>query len=92
MVGAGMAGAAAAWALARRGRSVLLVDRFGRAHDRGSSHGAERIFRFGYTDAVYVNLAQESLAGWHDLQAASAHPCSISLAWSIMATTPSSPR
>jgi sarcosine oxidase len=74
VVGAGMAGAAAAWALARRGRSVLLVDRFGRAHDRGSSHGAERIFRFGYSDAAYVNLAQEALAGWHDLQAAAGAP------------------
>lgn len=67
VVGAGMAGAAAAWSLARRGRSVLLVDRFGRAHDRGSSHGAERIFRFGYTEAAYVELAQQSVAGWHDL-------------------------
>ena len=74
VVGAGMAGAAAAWALARRGRSVLLVDRFGRGHDRGSSHGAERIFRFGYTEAAYVNLAQESLAGWGDLQAAAGAP------------------
>lgn len=70
MVGAGMAGAAAAWALARRGRSVLLLDRFGRAHDRGSSHGAERIFRFGYTDPAYVELAVESVAGWHDLEVA----------------------
>jgi sarcosine oxidase len=69
VVGAGMAGAAAARALARRGRSVLLADRFARGHDRGSSHGAERIFRFGYTDPAYVRLAHESLAGWHDLQA-----------------------
>jgi sarcosine oxidase len=68
VVGAGMAGAATTWALARRGRSVLLVDRFGRGHDRGSSHGAERIFRFGYTDPAYVALAQEALAGWHELQ------------------------
>ncbi|MFT3851284.1 MAG: FAD-dependent oxidoreductase [Ilumatobacteraceae bacterium] len=69
VVGAGMAGAAAAWVLARRGRAVLLVDRFARGHDRGSSHGAERIFRFGYTDPAYVRLAQDSVAGWHDLQA-----------------------
>ncbi|MET0579977.1 MAG: FAD-dependent oxidoreductase [Ilumatobacteraceae bacterium] len=74
VVGAGMAGAAAAWALARRGRSVLVVDRFGRGHDRGSSHGAERIFRFGYTDPAYVDLAQQSLAGWHDLGAAAGRP------------------
>jgi len=74
VVGAGMAGASAAWALARRGRSVLLVDRFARGHDRGSSHGAERIFRFGYTEPAYVQLAQESLAGWHELQAAAGAP------------------
>ncbi len=65
-----MAGAATAWAAARRGRSVLLVERFGRGHDRGSSHGAERIFRFGYADPAYVDLALESVAGWHDLEAA----------------------
>ena len=53
---------------------MLLVDRFARGHDRGSSHGAERIFRFGYTDAAYVTLAQESLAGWHLLQARAGKP------------------
>jgi sarcosine oxidase len=74
VVGAGMAGAATTWALARRGRSVLLVDRFARGHDRGSSHGAERIFRFGYTDPAYVTLAQESLDGWHRLQAGAGVP------------------
>ncbi len=74
VVGAGMAGAATTWALARRGRSVLLVDRFARGHDRGSSHGAERIFRFGYTDPAYVTLAQESLAGWYLLQAGATEP------------------
>jgi sarcosine oxidase len=74
VIGAGMAGAAATWALARRGRSVLLVDRFARGHDRGSSHGAERIFRFGYTDPAYVTLAQESLAGWHLLEANAGRP------------------
>ena len=74
VIGAGMAGAATTWALARRGRSVLLVDRFARGHDRGSSHGAERIFRFGYTDPAYVTLAQESLAGWHTLQARTGAP------------------
>jgi sarcosine oxidase len=74
VVGAGMAGAATTWALARRGRSVLLLDRFARDHDRGSSHGAERIFRFGYTDPAYVTLAQESLAGWHLLQARAGAP------------------
>src|SRR4051794_13326570 len=74
VVGAGMAGAMAGWALSRRGRSVLVLDRFGRAHDRGSSHGAERIFRFGYTDPRYVALAQESLPGWHALGTSAGAP------------------
>ena len=74
VIGAGMAGAATTWSLARRGRSVVLVDRFARGHDRGSSHGAERIFRFGYTDPAYVTLAQESLTGWHQLQTGTADP------------------
>jgi sarcosine oxidase len=74
VVGGGMAGAAAARALARRGRSVLLLERFGRGHDRGSSHGAERIFRLGYADAEYVDLALESVAGWHDLAAGAGAP------------------
>lgn len=74
IIGAGMAGAATTWSLSRRGRSVLLVDRFARGHDRGSSHGAERVFRFGYTDPAYVTLAQESLAGWELLQAATGRP------------------
>jgi sarcosine oxidase len=74
VIGAGIAGAATTWSLARRARSVLLVDRFARGHDRGSSHGAERIFRFGYTDPAYVALALESVAGWHDLQARAGGP------------------
>jgi len=72
IVGAGAAGSAAAWWLARRGRRVALVDRFDAGHVRGSSHGTERIFRMAYADPTYVQLARESLPLWRELEVDSA--------------------
>ena len=40
VVGAGVHGLCAAFELRRRGREVLVLDRFAEAHDRGGSHGA----------------------------------------------------
>ena len=57
VVGAGAMGAAAAWHLARRGRRVVVLEQFEAAHDRGSSHGASRVFRIAYRDRRYVRLA-----------------------------------
>ena len=74
VVGAGLAGAATAWQLARRGRQVLVVEQFERAHDRGSSHGTERIVRLGYTAPEYVALARAALAGWTELEADAGEP------------------
>ncbi len=68
VIGAGVVGAAAARALAERGREVLLVERFERGHERGSSHGATRIFRQGYDVDDYVALTSEALAGWRELE------------------------
>ena len=45
VVGGGAMGSAAAWWLARDGRSVVLLERFEQGHARGSSHGPSRIFR-----------------------------------------------
>jgi sarcosine oxidase len=61
-------GSAAAWRLARGGRDVVLLDRFPAGHDRGSSHGATRIFRTAYRDRRYVDLAVTALAGWRELE------------------------
>ena len=69
VVGAGAMGSATAWQLARRGRSVLLVEQFEQGHNRGSSHGAVRIFRLAYDDVHYVRMAQAALPLWRELEA-----------------------
>ena len=69
VIGAGVMGAATAMNLARSGKRVLLVEQFQVGHDRGSSHGHSRIFRFSYRDAAYVRMAQESLGLWRALEA-----------------------
>ncbi len=59
VVGGGLNGLATAWWLLRRGvRRVGLVEQHALGHDRGSSHGASRITRSAYADAVYVRLMQ----------------------------------
>ena len=68
VVGAGAMGSAAAWWLARRGRSVALVEQFEAGHTRGSSHGASRIFRYAYDDPVMVRLVMEARPLWDELQ------------------------
>jgi sarcosine oxidase len=69
VVGAGIAGAATACALAADGRRVLLLEQFELGHARGSSHGASRIFRLAYADPELVSLARDALAGWRELEA-----------------------
>lgn len=68
VVGAGAMGSATAWWLARRGVDVVLVEQFELGHDRGSSHGETRIFRFAYPEARYVRLAMEALPLWRELE------------------------
>jgi sarcosine oxidase len=68
VVGAGAMGSAAAWWLAREGRSVALLERFEARHVRGSSHGPSRIFRLVYGDPFYVGLALRALPLWRELE------------------------
>jgi sarcosine oxidase len=68
VVGAGLNGLAAAWALRRSGHAVVVYEQFGLGHTRGSSHGATRIFRLAYPEAKWVRLAQEALEGWRELE------------------------
>lgn len=70
VIGAGVVGAATAYALTARGERVLLVEQHARGHRLGSSHGATRIFRQGYADPEYVALTTRALALWEALEAA----------------------
>lgn len=70
VIGAGVVGAATAYALTARGERVLLVEQHARGHHLGSSHGATRIFRQGYADAEYVALTTRALELWGALEAA----------------------
>jgi sarcosine oxidase len=61
-------GCAAAWALAERGADVTLIEQFELDTARGSSHGRTRIFRLAYPEPHWVQLAEEALAGWRELE------------------------
>jgi monomeric sarcosine oxidase len=63
VVGGGAMGLATAWHAAATGR-VVLLERFALGHDRGASHGGERIFRHAYTDRAYVDMALAAEEGW----------------------------
>jgi sarcosine oxidase len=68
VIGAGLAGAATAWSLARRGHEVTLVERTMPAARDGSSHGSARIFRYAYPDPFYVRLVVAAKAGFDELE------------------------
>ena len=74
VVGAGAMGASTAWWLARRGRSVLLVEQFEAGHTRGSSHGGSRIFRYAYPDPVFSRLVVEARPLWTELEEDAGEP------------------
>lgn len=69
VVGVGAHGSAAMYQVAKRGRSVLGLEKFFPAHDRGSSHGLSRIIRLVYhEDPSYVPLLRRAYELWEDLE------------------------
>src|ERR1700726_347238 len=67
VIGAGVFGAWTACHLARRGKSVLLVDAYGPGNARASSAGESRIIRMGYgADEIYTRWSQRSLVQWKE--------------------------
>jgi monomeric sarcosine oxidase len=68
VVGAGIMGSATAYALARQGRDVVLLEQFRVGNNRGSSHGRSRIVRLAYPEVEFVELAKEAFAGWRELE------------------------
>ena len=68
IIGAGGAGAMAAWRLAASGHAVTVLEQFRLDHDRGSSYGDSRIVRRVYPDALYTGLMAEAYRLWETLQ------------------------
>ncbi|PPF44464.1 sarcosine oxidase [Pseudoclavibacter sp. AY1F1] len=68
IIGAGLAGASAAWRLAERGHQVTVLERTTPANEQGSSHGSARIFRYAYPEQMYTDLVVRSKACWDELQ------------------------
>jgi len=66
VVGGGVMGLMTGCALARRGVDHVVLERFAVGHDRGSSHGATRIFRYLYDDPLYVAMAARTELMWRD--------------------------
>jgi sarcosine oxidase len=67
VVGGGAMGSAAAWQLARRGHSVLLLEQFEPGHHIGASHGTTRNFNMAYAEADYLDLVTEAKDLWDEL-------------------------
>jgi sarcosine oxidase len=70
VVGAGIFGISTALELARRGRKVAAIDRFGSGHPATSSTGASRSIRVAYAQPFYVALALEAIEAWRRLERA----------------------
>jgi sarcosine oxidase len=82
VIGLGLMGSAALYALARRGADVLGFDPLTVGEARGSSHGSCRIWRrFNFENPAYTALSDEAFAGWRTLEAASGRtlltPCPL---------------
>jgi sarcosine oxidase len=69
IVGAGLLGLSTAWHLARRGREVTVLERIRVGHGGAGSQGSCRIFRLGYDDPRYVEMAKLALPLWRELEA-----------------------
>ena len=68
VLGTGGMGSAALFHLAQRGVKVCGFDRFGIAHDRGSSHGDSRVIRRAYYEHPdYVPLLEQAYELWSAL-------------------------
>ena len=68
VAGLGALGSATCRELARRGRSVVGLERFELGHTRGASHDTSRILRHSYHTPGYVRLTREAYEDWSRLE------------------------
>ena len=69
VVGAGIIGSCTAYAAARRGLSVLLVEQHQLLHHQGSSHGLSRIIRPTYPEDYYASMMNTAYRLWDEAEA-----------------------
>ncbi|MGH3097736.1 MAG: N-methyl-L-tryptophan oxidase [Streptosporangiales bacterium] len=90
VVGLGGMGSAAAQRLAGRGLRVLGLERFGPAHDLGSSHGRSRVTRQAYAEhPSYVPLMRRAYELWREVERESGRSL-LTLTGGIMIGAPDS--
>src|SRR5205814_2258259 len=69
VIGVGGMGSATVFELARRGLRVLGLEQYDIPHDRGSSHGVNRIIRLAYWEhPSYVPLLKRAYELWRALE------------------------
>jgi sarcosine oxidase len=72
VIGLGLMGSSALYALTRRGADVLGFDPLAVGDARGSSHGSCRIYRrFNFESEAYTELSDRAFKGWQALEKAS---------------------
>jgi sarcosine oxidase len=64
IVGGGVLGLSAGWALARDGWRVTVHEQHEVGTKLGSSSGGSRIYRLSYADPFYVGLARRAVEAW----------------------------
>jgi monomeric sarcosine oxidase len=67
VAGLGIHGSAALYHLASAGLRVIGLEQFAPGQTRGSSHGATRMIRRAYPDAVWDPVVDAAYAGWEEL-------------------------
>ena len=69
VVGGGLMGLSTAWAAAKRGKRVTLVDPRPLVNEHNASNDESKVFRLAYgAQRSYVALARRALAGWRALE------------------------
>jgi sarcosine oxidase len=68
VVGAGVLGLSAAVSLAERDVEVVVLEAATPGHALAGSKGSARIFRLGYPDPLYVEMAAGALEMWHRIE------------------------